>query len=153
MLKFRTMRRDAEASTGPVLAARRDERVIPALRFLRRSRLDELPQLINVLRGEMSLVGPRPERPELVARFSASIVGYGLRHQTPPGITGLAQLRGHYETDPEHKLGYDLQYQATWSLLQDVQLVLLTPFTVVRWRGGRDRLPSSIGDAVEAGKQ
>jgi lipopolysaccharide/colanic/teichoic acid biosynthesis glycosyltransferase len=153
MLKFRTMRRDAEASTGPVLAARRDERVIPALRFLRRSRLDELPQLLNVLRGEMSLVGPRPERPELVARFSETIAGYGLRHQTPPGITGLAQLRGHYETDPEHKLGYDLQYQVTWSLLQDVQLVLLTPFTMVRWRGGRHRLPSSIGGAVEAGKQ
>ena len=153
MLKFRTMRRDAEAGTGPVLAARRDERVIPALRFLRRSRLDELPQLLNVLRGEMSLVGPRPERPELVARFSAAIAGYGLRHQTPPGITGLAQLRGHYETDPEHKLGYDLQYQVTWSLLQDVQLVLLTPFTMVRWRSGRPRLPSSIDDAVWDGKQ
>ena len=153
MLKFRTMLRDAEAGTGPVLASRRDDRVIPALRFLRRSRLDELPQLINVLRGEMSLVGPRPERPELVARFSAAIAGYGLRHQTPPGITGLAQLRGQYETDPEHKLGYDLQYQATWSLLQDVQLLLVTPLTMVRWRSGRPRLPSSIDDAVWDGKQ
>ena len=153
MLKFRTMLRDAEAGTGPVLASRRDDRVIPALRFLRRSRLDELPQLINVLRGEMSLVGPRPERPELVARFSAAIAGYGLRHQTPPGITGLAQLRGHYETDPEHKLGYDLQYQATWSLLQDVQLVLLTPFAMARWRGGRLRLTSPARDSAEAGSR
>lgn len=153
MFKFRTMRRDAEAGTGPVLAARRDERVIPALWILRRSRLDEVPQLVNVLRGEMSLVGPRPERPELVARFSDAIAGYGLRHQTPPGITGLAQLRGHYETDPEHKLGYDLQYQASWSLLQDVLLVLLTPVTMARWRGGRHRLPSSVVVAVEAGKQ
>ena len=153
MLKFRTMLRDAEAGTGPVLASRRDDRVIPALRFLRRSRLDELPQLINVLRGEMSLVGPRPERPELVARFSAAIAGYGFRHLTPPGMTGLAQLRGHYETDPEHKLGYDLQYQATWSLLQDVQLVLLTPFAMARWRGGRLRLTSPARDSAEAGSR
>jgi len=149
MLKFRTMRHNAEASTGPVLASLRDDRVIPALRFLRRSRLDELPQLINVIRGEMSLVGPRPERPELVARFSSAIMGYELRHQTPPGITGLAQLRGHYETDPEHKLGYDLQYQASWNLLQDAQLLFLTPFAMLRWRARGPRLASSARFVAE----
>lgn len=135
MLKFRTMCRDAEADTGPVLTAMGDRRVVPRLRFLRRARLDELPQLVNVFRGEMSLVGPRPERPELVERFRRVIPGYDLRHQTRPGLTGLAQLRGHYDTDPEHKLGYDLQYQVSWSPLQDLQILFATPVAMFRWRG------------------
>ena len=135
MLKFRTMGRDAESTTGPILSARADPRVIPRLRLLRSLRLDELPQLVNVFRGEMSLVGPRPERPELVDRFRCAIPGYDLRHQTRPGLTGLAQLRGHYDTDPEHKLGYDLQYQVSWSLLQDFQILFATPVAMLRWRG------------------
>ena len=101
MVKFRTMTPDAER-TGPELALLDDPRVVEGMALLRRTpdRLDELPQLWNVLTGEMSLVGPRAERPALVARLEEQIAGYGRRHDIPPGITGLAQTQGHYQTDP-----------------------------------------------------
>ena len=122
LLKFRTMTRDAERN-GPVLAAPDDPRVIKGMGWLRRTRLDELPQLWNVLTGTMSLVGPRPERPAFVGRLEREIAGYGRRHDVPPGITGLAQTQGHYQTDPGYKLGHDLQYVVNWSPVLDWEIM------------------------------
>jgi exopolysaccharide biosynthesis polyprenyl glycosylphosphotransferase len=132
MVKFRTMHHGAELVTGAVLADEDDPRVVPGLRWLRKTRLDELPQLWNVVKGEMSLVGPRPERPEFVASFEEVIPGYGRRHDTPPGITGLAQIRGHYQTDPGYKLGHDLQYVVNWSPIYDLEILALTVLTMFR---------------------
>ncbi len=124
--KLRTMRNDAELGSGPVLAAKNDPRVTPVGRVLRALRIDELPQLFNVLRGDMSLVGPRPERPEFVTSYAASIPYYGYRHLVKPGVTGLAQVRGRYSTKAEDKLLYDLSYVANYSLLLDVTIILQT---------------------------
>jgi lipopolysaccharide/colanic/teichoic acid biosynthesis glycosyltransferase len=132
MLKFRTMHHGAEDTTGAVMADRDDRRVVNGLAWIRRARLDELPQLWNVARGEMSLVGPRPERPEFVASFEAVIPGYGRRHDTPPGITGLAQIHGHYQTDPGYKLGHDLQYVVNWSPIYDLEIMAETVVTMFR---------------------
>lgn len=126
LLKIRTMYEDSENDSGAVLADKDDPRVIPSMKWLRSTRLDELPQVWNILRGDMSLVGPRPERPELVNRFEAVIPGYGRRHDIRPGLTGLAQVRGDYHTDPEYKLGHDLQYLVNWSPVGDFQLVVAT---------------------------
>ena len=132
MLKFRSMRVDAEGRSGAVLADVDDPRVVPGMRWLRESRLDELPQLWNVLKGEMSIVGPRPERPEFVAALEELIPGYGRRHDLPPGITGLAQIRGHYQTDPGYKLGHDLQYVVNWSPVLDLQIMAETILVMLR---------------------
>ena len=132
LFKFRTMHADAEAAGGARLAARSDERVVRGCGWLRRSRLDELPQFMNVVRGEMSLVGPRPERPELIAEFEAAIPGYGRRHEIAPGLTGLAQVRAGYHTDPAYKLGHDLQYLMAWSPILDLQILARTVVVVFR---------------------
>ena len=108
--KVRTMRADAEAQTGPTLSGRDDERVTRTGVLLRRTRLDELPQLLHVVGGSMSLIGPRPERPEFVATYESEIPAYRLRHALKPGLTGLAQVMGAYATKPEVKLRYDLGY-------------------------------------------
>jgi lipopolysaccharide/colanic/teichoic acid biosynthesis glycosyltransferase len=134
MVKFRTMYPNAEEGLGAVLSKRGDPRVIPACQWLRATRLDELPQFFNVLRGEMSIVGPRPERPELTAQFEQLIPGYSRRHEIPPGITGLAQIHGRYHTDPEYKLGHDLQYLVNWSPVLDLQILLRTLWVVVARR-------------------
>jgi lipopolysaccharide/colanic/teichoic acid biosynthesis glycosyltransferase len=134
MLKFRTLRPDAEEGIGPILARRNDPRIVRACQWIRDTRLDELPNLWNVLRGEMSIVGPRPERPELTALHEALIPGYGRRHEIPPGITGLAQIHGSYHTDPSFKLGYDLQYLVNWSPVLDLQIALRTIWVVVTRR-------------------
>jgi exopolysaccharide biosynthesis polyprenyl glycosylphosphotransferase len=136
MVKFRTMVVDAEADgLGARLAAGGDDpRIIPACRWVRATRLDELPQLWNVLRGEMSLVGPRPERPELISDFEKRIVGYERRHEVPPGLTGLAQIHGYYHTDAEYKLGYDLQYLVNWSPVLDLTVMLRTIAVVLNRR-------------------
>ncbi|MTV27261.1 exopolysaccharide biosynthesis polyprenyl glycosylphosphotransferase [Nitriliruptoraceae bacterium ZYF776] len=134
MVKFRTMVVDAEQLTGAQLAEREDPRVIPACRWVRATRMDELPQLWNILRGEMSLVGPRPERPELIAGFADRIPGYARRHEVPPGLTGLAQIHGRYHTDPEYKLGYDLQYLVNWSPVLDLEILARTAWVVLTRR-------------------
>jgi exopolysaccharide biosynthesis polyprenyl glycosylphosphotransferase len=131
--KFRTMVPDAERA-GPQLADRDDPRVVTGLGWMRSSRADELPQLWNVLKGEMSLVGPRPERPELVAGIEREVPGYGRRHELPPGLTGMAQVYGRYETSADHKLGYDLQYLVNWSIILDVQILIRTVWVVISFR-------------------
>jgi len=131
MLKFRTMVLEAENHTGPILSSSDDDRVIPACRWLRATRMDELPQLLNVLAGHMSIVGPRPERPELIANFENGIQGYRLRHSLRPGLTGLAQIYGRYDTRPEYKLGYDLHYAVNWSALLDAEILMRTILVVL----------------------
>ena len=113
MYKFRTMRVNAEADGRPVWAAKDDPRVTRVGRVLRKTRLDELPQLVNVLRGEMNLVGPRPERPAIAAQLSRQIDGYALRYRVRPGITGWAQVNHPYDAtldDVRAKVRYDLEY-------------------------------------------
>ena len=132
MVKFRTMVVDAESDgRGARLAEQEDPRVIPACRWVRATRMDELPQMWNVLKGEMSLVGPRPERPELTAQFEQEIPGYARRHELPPGLTGLAQIHGRYHTDAEYKLGYDLHYLVNWSPILDLQIIARTAWVIL----------------------
>jgi exopolysaccharide biosynthesis polyprenyl glycosylphosphotransferase len=135
--KFRTMVRDAEAESGPVLADEEDPRVTPVGRFLRRFRLDELPQLVNIVTGEMSFVGPRPERAFFVDDFVRDIPGYRERFRIKPGVTGLAQVSGGYATTPERKLKYDLIYMFHQNLLMDVRIVADTIRVVLTGRGAR----------------
>ena len=134
VVKFRTMVHDAESDGRARLASEDDDRVLPALRWMRSTRADELPQLWNVLRGEMSLVGPRPERPELVAEIVQRVPGYVRRNELPPGLTGLAQIHGRYGTDAEYKLGYDLQYLVNWSIVIDIEILVRTVWVVVSRR-------------------
>lgn len=110
LFKIRTMVVDAEATSGAVLSWSGDPRVTPFGKFLRKTHLDELPQLVNVIRGEMSFIGPRPERPEFVKEFSEVVGHYMLRHRAKPGITGLAQICCGYHASPEEKLKYDLVF-------------------------------------------
>ena len=123
LYKFRTMIENAEKHTGPVLASKNDDRVTSLGRILRASRLDETSQLFNVLKGDMSLVGPRPERPYFVCRNSSL---QGLRLSVKPGITGLAQIRAFYDLKPEHKLKYDSLYIQNRSLFLNLYILLQT---------------------------
>lgn len=126
LLKFRSMISNAEDQTGPVLTTVKDPRITRFGTFLRASRLDEIPQLINVLKGDMSLVGPRPERDFFIKQFSETIPYYNYRMAVKPGITGLAQVMGKYNTSPEDKLQFDLIYIRNYSLLFDLKILLLT---------------------------
>jgi Undecaprenyl-phosphate glucose phosphotransferase len=127
LLKFRSMRVDAELSGVPIWSKKNDERCTSIGVWLRRLNLDELPQLINVVKGEMSLVGPRPERPEFIARFRKGIPRYMLRHKIQAGMTGWAQIHGYRgDTSIEERLRYDLEYIQRWSLLFDLKIMLLT---------------------------
>jgi len=138
--KFRTMRVDAEALSGPVFASERDPRVTPIGEFLRRTRLDELPQIWNILSGEMSLVGPRPERPEFVKDLTKQIPFYGQRHVVKPGLTGWAQVRNGYTSDLAgtiEKLQYDLFYIKNLSVVLDLVILFSTVKTVLRRQGAR----------------
>jgi exopolysaccharide biosynthesis polyprenyl glycosylphosphotransferase len=129
MLKFRSMRMDAESSTGAVWAIRNDPRRTRLGCFLRASSLDELPQLFNVLKGEMSMVGPRPERPHFVEEFKRTIPNYNLRHRVPVGITGWAQVHGwRGDTSIQKRVGYDLFYMIHWSPYLDLKTLFLTLF-------------------------
>jgi exopolysaccharide biosynthesis polyprenyl glycosylphosphotransferase len=136
--KFRSMRQDAEAKTGAVWSKAGDPRVTRVGRFLRRTRLDELPQLWNVLRGDMSFVGPRPERPNFVAALTEQIPFYGQRHVVRPGLSGWAQVRHSYGSTVEdslQKLQYDLFYIKHMSIAFDLFIVLETLKTVLVRRG------------------
>ena len=132
VLKFRTMVSDAERHSGPVLAIERDPRITRFGRFLRATRIDELPQLFNVIKGDMSLVGPRPERAYFVQQFERELPAYDLRHAVKPGLTGLAQVMGRYGTTVESKLRFDLLYIYNYSLLLDVKILLQTVRVVLQ---------------------
>ncbi|MCC6196233.1 MAG: undecaprenyl-phosphate glucose phosphotransferase [Burkholderiales bacterium] len=138
MLKFRTMPVDAEAATGPVWARQGERRATRFGMLLRRASLDELPQFVNVLKGEMSLVGPRPERPEFVERFRQQIPGYMQKHLVKAGITGWAQvndLRG--DSDLTQRIQYDLYYIDNWSLWFDLRILVLTLWHILKSHNAR----------------
>jgi lipopolysaccharide/colanic/teichoic acid biosynthesis glycosyltransferase len=132
LFKLRTMINDAEKHIGPVWAVKDDDRITPVGRILRRMRLDELPQLYNVLRGEMSLVGPRPERPYFVARHKAL---QGVRLSVKPGLTGLAQVRSTYDLKPTHKAKYDYLYIQRRSLFLNIYILMHTIPVLLARRG------------------
>jgi lipopolysaccharide/colanic/teichoic acid biosynthesis glycosyltransferase len=137
--KFRTMRVDAEHQSGAVWAQQRDPRVTPVGRLLRQYRLDELPQLLNVLKGEMNIVGPRPERPTIFAELREHIAEYPLRQRAKPGITGLAQINHHYDRsleDVRTKVHYDLEYIRRQSVSEDFRIMLKTVPVILLRRGG-----------------
>lgn len=125
--KFRTMVVDAEKKSGPVKAGDKDPRILPIGRFLRATRLDELPQLLNILKGDMSLVGPRPERPELAAIITKNIPEFAYRLKVKAGLTGYAQIYGKYCTTSYDKLKLDLTYIRNYSIWMDLKLILMTP--------------------------
>ena len=132
VIKFRTMVADAESQTGPVWAAERDKRTTRVGGILRVLHLDELPQVINILKGEMSIVGPRPERPELVELFSREVPAFSDRIRVRPGVAGLAQVRGTAQTRPRDKLRYDNLYIETLSPWMDIKLLVLSVWVVLR---------------------
>jgi lipopolysaccharide/colanic/teichoic acid biosynthesis glycosyltransferase len=144
--KFRSMVTDAERSTGAVWATSRDPRVTRLGQFLRRTHLDELPQFFNVLRGEMSVVGPRPERPEIVERLAPQIPGYADRVSVLPGITGLAQVAHCYDSSLQtaaRKLQYDLYYIRYASLLLDLKIMAATMLVMVRAEDGEESVATT----------
>jgi exopolysaccharide biosynthesis polyprenyl glycosylphosphotransferase len=131
MYKFRTMVANAERYTGPVLAEESDPRITRLGHLLRAARADELPQLFNVLRGDMSMVGPRPEREFFVKKFRKTVPGFDIRNAVKPGITGLAQVEGGYSTTAERKLQFDLLYLYKYSLMLDFQIMFRTVLVVL----------------------
>lgn len=144
IVKFRSMRVDAESETGPIWASEHDERCTRIGDWLRHTNIDELPQLINVLIGDMSLVGPRPERPMFVETFRAELPDYDFRHAVPVGMTGWAQVHGwRGRTSLRKRLQYDLDYIRRWSFWLDLKILLMTVQHVavgkVQWRSRRAR--------------
>lgn len=140
MYKFRTMKVDAEKDTGPVWAAANDNRITPIGGFLRKTHIDELPQLFNIVKGEMSLIGPRPERPVFVEKFKEEIPNYEQRLAVKPGITGLAQVWHRYDEtieDVKKKLKYDLLYIRRMCFWADFSILLRTVRVVVTGEGAR----------------
>ncbi|MCR4337394.1 MAG: exopolysaccharide biosynthesis polyprenyl glycosylphosphotransferase [Candidatus Omnitrophica bacterium] len=140
MYKFRSMKVNAEKESGPVWAKENDPRLIPVGKFLRKSHLDEIPQFINVLRGDMSIVGPRPERPVFVEKLSNEIQDYKYRLNVKPGITGLAQVRHRYDEtiwDVRKKVKYDLLYIRNLCLWTDLRILFRTLRVVLTGEGAR----------------
>ncbi|AMA71705.1 sugar transferase [Aneurinibacillus thermoaerophilus] len=131
--KFRSMVHNAEQKTGPTLATDDDPRITPLGKFIRATRLDEIPQLFNVLKGDMSLVGPRPERAFFINQFKENLPDYTYRMSVKPGITGLAQVMAKYSTTVEDKLRFDLMYVRNYSLALDIKILLQTLRVVFQW--------------------
>lgn len=144
VFKFRSMVQDAEKNTGPVLAAAKDARVTKLGQFIRATRIDELPQLFNVIRGEMSLVGPRPERAFFVDQFKEELPHYTYRLMVKPGLTGLAQVMANYTTSPSEKLRYDIMYIKNYSPILDLKILFQTIVVVLR-RDQAKGLDHSVG--------
>ena len=134
VLKFRSMVPDAERESGAVWAAVNDRRTTRVGRVLRATAMDELPQLLNIFKGDMSFVGPRPERPELILRFRQEVPGYDRRFLVQPGLTGLAQIYGRYDSSPRYKLRYDVLYIMRQSIWLDLKLIALSIWITVRGR-------------------
>ena len=137
VLKFRALRPAGDAESATRWSIAYDDRLGPVGRFLRRTSLDELPQLWNILRGDMGLVGSRPERPHFVAEFTRTFPGYDSRHRVPVGLTGLAQVNGlRGDTSIEERARFDNLYIENWSLRQDVKIILRTVLAPLRRTGG-----------------
>lgn len=126
IIKFRSMKMNAEKLSGPVLASEQDPRITRLGRIIRATRIDELPQIINIIKGDMSIVGPRPERPFYVDKFETEIADYKYRTIVKAGLTGLAQVQGKYNTTPEDKVRYDIIYIKNYSIILDIKLILQT---------------------------
>jgi len=137
IIKLRTMEVDAEKQSGPVWASRDDDRITNVGRLLRRKRLDELPQFWNVLKGDMSLVGPRPERPFFVERFKEEVPLFPLRLRVKPGLTSLSHVWGRYDSTPADRLRYDLVYINNLSLMLDLRILMDTVKIVLTGRGAQ----------------
>lgn len=135
LFKFRTMRVQPEETSDTVWTSKNDPRITPVGRFLRRFSLDELPQFFNVIRGEMSVVGPRPERPHFVEEFKGKVPRFLVRHQVKSGITGWAQINGRYDMSIEEKVEFDIYYIENWSLAFDLRIILETLWRVIRGKG------------------
>jgi lipopolysaccharide/colanic/teichoic acid biosynthesis glycosyltransferase len=138
IIKFRSMRHNAESLTGPTWARKNDGRVTRVGRILRATRLDELPQLLNVIIGDMSLVGPRPERPCFACDLNGQIKDYHRRFEVKPGITGLAQVEHKYDEcleDVSKKVSYDLRYIRNWTIIKDIRIIMRTVVVVLTARG------------------
>ena len=131
------MKIDAEKIGGAQWAEKDDPRITKIGKFIRKTRIDEIPQLFNILNGEMSLIGPRPERPELTYKFEEEIPGFINRLKIKPGLTGLAQVNGGYEISPEEKLRWDLIYIKTQSFIVDIKIILKTIKVVITGDGAR----------------
>lgn len=126
IMKFRSMRTDAEKDGVARLAQKNDSRITPVGKFIRKCRLDELPQLINILRGDMSFIGPRPERPEIIEQYLEVMPEFAFRMKVKAGLAGFAQVYGKYNTSPYDKLKLDLTYIENYSVWLDIKLMLLT---------------------------
>ena len=138
VIKFRTMVQDAESKSGPVWATKNDPRITRLGAFMRKTRLDEIPQFINILKGDMSLVGPRPERPSFVKDLSQQVDDYTCRLEVKPGLTGLAQVENGYDSSlasVTRKVNYDLQYIRNWTLFYDIKIILKTVVVVFTGKG------------------
>ena len=150
VLKFRSMIVDADKD-GAKKAVNNDDRITRVGHFMRACRADELPQLFNVLKGDMSMVGPRPERIENVYEYSQKYPEFELRHRVKGGLTGYAQLYGKYNTSPEDKLNMDLIYIETYSVLQDIKLLILT-FKILFMKESTEGFDESANKDVHASK-
>jgi exopolysaccharide biosynthesis polyprenyl glycosylphosphotransferase len=150
IIKFRTMIENAEKDTGAVIAGENDSRITGIGRFMRMTRIDEIPQLINVLKGEMSIVGPRPERPEIAEKFIKEYDEFRFRTKLKAGITGFAQVRGKYNTALKDKLIYDLYYINNYSIFLDIQILFFT-LKVIFMKSSTEGLKSaeSLEDTAE----
>ncbi|UCC69088.1 MAG: sugar transferase [Armatimonadota bacterium] len=151
--KFRSMIKHAEKHTGPVFSPKNDRRVTPVGRIMRKTAIDEIPQLINIFKGDMSWVGPRPARPEEVAQYRREVPRYDLRHQVRPGLTGMAQVYGGDYSDIGRKLAYDLQYIRQRSLLLDLRLFVRSWLNTLLggWERARAGAQSDFGSGPMSG--
>lgn len=148
ILKFRSMTTDAEKNTGPILAEQGDKRITPIGKILRATRLDELPQLWNILIGDMSLVGPRPERPVFAKEIEEGIPEFKYRLNVKAGLTGFAQIMGKYNTDFKQKLNYDLHYINNFSIFKDI-LILLQTIKVIFWKEHTEGVKSNTSQQLK----
>ena len=151
ILKFRSMRVDAEKDGVARLASKKDSRITPVGKFIRKVRLDELPQLINIIRGDMSFIGPRPERPEIIARYLEVMPEFAFRMKVKAGLAGYAQVYGKYNTTPYDKLKLDLTYIENYSIWLDLKLMLLT-VKVLLWPDSTEGVDSNQITALRKDK-